>query len=200
MKALIIIDVQNDFLPGGALPVKEGDQIIPIINELQKSFDLIVATKDWHPKDHISFAQTHGRQAGEILERDGMKQELWPVHCIQNSKGAEFPPSLKQEKIAKVFYKGVDSQIDSYSGFFDAAHRRSTGLAEYLKGNGCNELYFVGLATDYCVKYSVIDAATLHFKAYLILDACRGISPEGVEQAVEKMKAAGAEMIAASMV
>jgi nicotinamidase/pyrazinamidase len=200
MKVLLIEDVQNDFLPGGALGIPEGDKIIPIINALQEIFPCVLATKDWHPLKHISFASTHGRQPGEIIEIEGLRQELWPDHCIQGSKGAEFAPSLHSGKIQKVFFKGSDSKIDSYSSFYDNAHLRSTGLGEYLQQLGCDELYIVGLATDYCVKYSVLDASRLGFKIYVIIDACKGIElKEGdIERAIAVIKEAGAHIIESS--
>lgn len=197
MKALLIVDVQNDFLPGGALAIPEGDQIIPVINELQNDFDTILATKDWHPPNHISFAKQHGKKPGEIIEVEGRKQELWPDHCVQESQGAEFSPDLRTDKIKKVFYKGTDPKIDSYSTFFDNAHLRSTGLGEYLKENHIDELYIVGLATDYCVKYSVLDGSKLGLKIYVVLDGCRGIDlkPGDIERAIAEMKQAGASII-----
>ena len=134
MKALIIVDLQNDFLPGGALPVPHGDEVIPLANELQRRFDLVVATKDWHPPDHGSFAANHpGKKPGDRIILDGIEQILWPVHCVQNTHGAEFAASFDTSRIAHVFHKGIDPLIDSYSTFFDNAHRRHTGLADYLK-------------------------------------------------------------------
>ena len=196
-KALLIVDVQNDFLPGGALPVKDGDQIIPVINALQEQFDLVVATKDWHPLHHESFAVEHGQEPGKIIEYRGLKQELWPVHCVQESPGAEFSSQLETAKIAKVFHKGIDPEIDSYSSFFDNAHLRSTGLADYLKKHHIDELCIVGLATDYCIKFSVFDAIELGFSVTVVLAGCRGIDlrPGDVDKAIEAMKTAGAKVI-----
>lgn len=194
-KALIIVDIQNDFLPPeGALAIKEGDAIIPIINFLQNYFDLVVATKDWHPPHHCSFALEQGRRPGEIIEIQGKRQELWPVHCVQGSKGAEFSPLLDVSKLAKIFYKGADPEIDSYSAFFDNAHLRSTGLGEYLKERGIQEIIITGLATEYCVKYSVHDALTLGFSVSVVSDGCRGIDlkPGDVEKAWKEMEKAGA--------
>lgn len=197
MKALLLVDVQNDFLPGGVLGIEGADQIVPIINSLIDKFACIVATKDWHPNDHISFAKTHGKEPGEVIEVENYRQELWPVHCIQNSSGSEFSPHLRAKKICKVFLKGIDPQIDSYSTFFDNARKRSTGLGEYLKKIGVKELYIAGLATDYCVKYSVLHALELGFKVYVILDGCAGIelNPGDIQQAIDEMRAAGAEVI-----
>jgi nicotinamidase/pyrazinamidase len=197
MKGLLIVDVQNDFLPGGALGVPKGDQIIPIINQLQEIFTCVIATKDWHPPNHISFASNHGKRAGEIIEVKGMKQELWPDHCIQGSYGAEFAPALHTEKIRRVFFKGVDPQIDSYSTFYDNAHLRATGLGEYLQTLGVDEIYIAGLATDYCVKYSALDGREMGLKIHVVLDGCRGIDlKEGdIDRAIEEMKAAGVHMV-----
>ena len=134
MKALIIVDLQNDFLPGGALPVPRGDEVIPLANELQNRFELIVATQDWHPPNHGSFAANHpGKKPGDRIELAGLEQILWPVHCVENSAGAEFAPLFDTSRVAHVFKKGTDPQIDSYSAFFDNAHRRATGLGDYLK-------------------------------------------------------------------
>lgn len=197
MRALILVDIQNDFLPGGSLPVEEGDKILPIINELQKHFDIIVATKDWHPLVHTSFAKVHGKKPGEIIVLHGRRQELWPEHCVQESEGAEFPQSLETKKIRKIFYKGVDENIDSYSTFFDNAHLRSTGLADYLKALDVDEIYIAGLATDYCVKYSVLDARALGFKTVVVIDACRGIdlTPGDIQKSIEEMRKAGAKIL-----
>lgn len=198
MKALLIIDVQNDFLPGGALAVPEGNTIIPVINRLQKQdlFSYILATKDWHPASHISFASHHGKNPGECIEVKGFLQELWPDHCVQGSKGADFAPELQTEKIDQIFFKGTDPSIDSYSAFYDNVHLRSTGLGEHLKKLGVDELYLVGVATDYCVKYSVLDAKKMGFKVYVILDGCRGIVPES--GALEEMQSVGALLIDSS--
>lgn len=197
MKALIIVDVQNDFLEGGALPVKNGHEVIHFINKFQKEFDLIVATKDWHPKTHKSFANVHGKQVGEFIDLVGVKQILWPPHCIQNTHGAEFGEALQTETIDKVFYKGVDENIDSYSTFYDNAHLRETGLGDYLKEKGVQHVFVVGLATDYCVKFSVLDALDLGFKVTVLLEGCRGIDLKAgdVEKAIEEMKKAGATIV-----
>ncbi len=197
MRALLIVDMQNDFLPGGALAVPEADQIIPVINDLQEKFEVVIATKDWHLPHHCSFAQVHGKAAGENIELEGRSQELWPVHCVQNTPGAEFSPLLKTEKIQKIFYKGVDPAIDSYSTFFDNAHLRRTGLSDYLHQEHIEELFIVGLATDYCVKYSVLDAIELGFSVTVILDGCRGIDmhPGDVQKAILEMRASGAKVI-----
>lgn len=198
MKALILVDIQNDFVPGGALAVPEGDRIIPLVNRLQKDFDLVVATRDWHPTNHGSFASNHtGTKPGDVVELNGLQQILWPDHCIQNTKGSEFVSTLDTSRIAKVFYKGTDPDIDSYSTFFDNAQRKSTGLENFLKGKGIKEVYIAGLATDYCVKYSTLDAIRLGFETTVILDACRGVNlqPDDSDKAVEEMKQAGVKIV-----
>ncbi len=198
LKALLIVDMQNDFMPGGALPVPHGDEIIPIINQLMPHFSLIVATQDWHPSDHVSFASNHpGKKPGDIIEVRGIKQILWPVHCVRNTKGAELVSSLQKQPISSIFYKGSDKWVDSYSTFFDNARLRATGLEEYLKTRQVKEIYIVGVATDYCVLYSVLDALDLGFKVRVIKDACLGINLQPGDQAaaVARMKNAGASLI-----
>ncbi|HWE97679.1 MAG TPA: bifunctional nicotinamidase/pyrazinamidase [Tepidisphaeraceae bacterium] len=194
MKTLILVDIQNDFVPGGALPVREGDQIVPLVNRLQNRFDLVVATQDWHPADHGSFAANHpGRKPGEVIDLHGLRQILWPVHCVQNTPGAAFVPGLHIKRISRVFQKGTDPTIDSYSGFFDNGRRKATGLGDYLKEKGATDVYVCGLATDYCVKFTALDARSLGFKTFLIEDASRGVNlkPGDVEAAVEEMARAG---------
>jgi nicotinamidase/pyrazinamidase len=201
MNALIIVDLQNDFLPGGALPVPHGDEVIPLANELQRRFDLVVATKDWHPSEHGSFAANHkGKKPGDRIILDGIEQILWPVHCVQNTRGAEFAPSFDAHRIAHVFHKGVDPLIDSYSTFFDNAHRRHTGLADYLRTRSIKDIYLMGLALDYCVKYSALDARHFGLNTHVILDGCRGIELESgdIDRAVEDMKRASAILLKSS--
>ncbi|MDM8559438.1 bifunctional nicotinamidase/pyrazinamidase [Candidatus Parabeggiatoa sp. HSG14] len=198
MKTLLLTDIQNDFCPGGALSVKEGNQIVPIVNKLQSHFDLVVAVQDWHPANHGSFAANHeGKNPGDIIDLNGLEQFLWPAHCVQGSKGAEYVAELNQERIERVFQKGTDPTIDSYSGFFDNGHRRATGIGDYLKEKGVTELYVVGLATDYCVKYTALDANELGFKTTVIEDACRGVEvKEGdIERALEEMRSVGINVI-----
>lgn len=198
MKALLLVDIQNDFLPGGALAVKNGGEILPIINNLVNyPFNLIVATKDWHPIDHSSFAATHNKLPGECIIINEMEQILWPLHCIQGTQGAEFHSILNTEKIDKIFYKGTDKVIDSYSAFYDNGHFKSTGLDKYLHDKGIKEIYIAGLTTDYCVKYSVLDALKLGFKVFVIMDACRGVDLKKNDsyKALEEMRNAGAGMI-----
>lgn len=194
MNALILVDLQNDFCPGGALPVPEADRVIPVANRLMRRFDLVVATQDWHPADHGSFAANHpGRSPGDLIQLAGLDQILWPVHCVQNTAGAEFHPDLDRSRIVAVFQKGTDPAIDSYSGFFDNGRRRATGLADFLRQRQVEGVYVCGLATDYCVKFTALDAASLGFKTHLIEDGCRGVElkPGDVGRAIAQMRAAG---------
>ena len=194
MKALIVVDVQNDFVPGGALAVPEGNLIVPICNRLMKAFDLVAATQDWHPANHGSFAANHpGKKIGDIIELNGLQQILWPTHCVQNTGGAMFVEGLETDRFDRVFQKGTNPEIDSYSGFFDNGHRKETGLATYLKMKGVSDIYVCGLATDYCVKFTALDAKQLGFGVHLVRDACRGVNlkPGDVEAAIAEMKSAG---------
>ena len=203
MTALIIVDIQNDFLPGGALAVPRGDEIIPIVNELMPRYELVVATQDWHPENHISFADNHpGKNAGETIDLDGIPQTLWPVHCVEGSEGAQFSEHLDTELINHIFKKGSDPKIDSYSGFFDNGHQADTGLSQFLKSKGVTEVHLVGLATDYCVKFTALDALTEGFKVTLIEDACRGVDlQEGdVEYALGDLKQKGANIVSSNQV
>jgi nicotinamidase/pyrazinamidase len=201
MKALILVDLQNDFLPGGALAVPHGDEVIPLADQLQQRFDLVLATKDWHPPNHGSFAANHpGKKPGERIMLDGIEQILWPVHCVQNTHGAEFASSFDTSRIAHVFHKGTERNIDSYSTFFDNAHRRHTGLAHYLDKRGIKDIYLMGLALDYCVKYSTLDARHLGLNTYVIVDGCRAIELESgdIARALAEMKRAGAVLLKSS--
>jgi len=201
MKSLVIADIQNDFCPGGALAVPEGDRVIPVVNRLQPHFELVVALQDWHPPNHGSFAASHeGRTPGDVIELDGLEQVLWPVHCVQNTFGAAFHRDLDQARFARVFQKGTDPNIDSYSGFFDNGHRKATGLGDYLKEQRVSDVYVCGLATDYCVKLTALDALSLGFATYLIEDACRGVNlkPDDVLQAIEQMRRQGVRAIKSS--
>ena len=194
MKALILVDIQNDFLPTGALPVPKGDEVIAVANRLSPQYELVVATQDWHPADHASFASQHpGKKPGDTVDLNGVEQILWPDHCVQNTPGAAFAPGFDRSRVAAVFHKGIDREIDSYSGFFDNGHRRSTGLGEWLKAKGVDEIYVAGLATDYCVKFSALDAIKAGFKTHIILEGCRGVelAPGDIEKAIHEMKAAG---------
>jgi len=194
MEALLVVDVQNDFCPGGALPVPEGDAVVPVINELRRSAPLVVFTKDWHPPNHCSFAATHGRKVGECIEIDGVEQVLWPVHCVQNTPGAELHPDLVRSDGDLVVYKGVDPNVDSYSAFFDNRRRRSTGLDHMLRERGVDTLVVTGLATDYCVLYTVLDALDLGYRVRVPRKATRGVdlNPGDVEAAFRRMEEAGA--------
>jgi nicotinamidase/pyrazinamidase len=193
------VDLQNDFIPGGSLAVREGDAVIPVANAVQKKkFDLIVATQDWHPKDHGSFASNHrGKHPGDMIELGGLQQVLWPNHCVQGSRGAEFHPVLDRARVTKVFRKGTDKEIDSYSTFFDNAHRKSTGLGEYLEEQKVTDVYLLGLATDYCVKYSALDAVKLGFKTHVVIDGCRGVELKrgDTQSAIDEMRRAGVEIV-----
>lgn len=195
---MIVVDVQYDFLPGGALEVPEGDKILPVVNKLIDQFDFVVATKDWHPEDHGSFAANHeGKEPGEVIDLDGLDQILWPVHCVQGTRGAEFSDQLDTSQFKKVFVKGTDSSIDSYSGLYDNGHRKSTGLSEYLKENEVDVVYIVGLAADYCVKYTVLDAIRDGFDTYLVTDGTRAVNmkPDDFDKALAEMKEKGAVLI-----
>lgn len=202
MRALLIIDLQNDFLPGGALAVPEGNLIIPVINLLQENFSCIIASKDWHPSHHISFASQHAQPVGEVIKTDGGMQVLWPDHCIQDTPGAAFSPQLNTDKIEKVVFKGIDLHVDSYSAFYDNAQLRSTGLEDYLRQRGVDEIVIVGLATEYCVKYSALDAIQLGFKTIIISDACMGIDLQKGDSAfaIKQMKEAGARILKAHQI
>jgi nicotinamidase/pyrazinamidase len=187
MRALLIIDVQNDFCPGGALAVPDGDAVIPAINALQPGYDLVVASQDWHPPDHRSFASQHpGRRVGDLTTLDGLPQVLWPDHCVQGTPGAALRADLDQARVAAIFRKGTDRAIDSYSAAFDNGHRKATGLIPYLRGLGVTHVDVVGLATDYCVAFTAQDLADAGFATAVLRDACRGVnlSPGDVDRAL----------------
>lgn len=200
-RALILVDVQNDFSPNGALPVPEGDQIVPVINQLMSHFEHVIATKDWHPDGHASFASVQNKQAGEIIDLQGISQMMWPDHCIQYSYGAEFIDGLNTDAITHTILKGTNPDIDSYSGFFDNQRLQSTGLSDYLQEQGIDEVYVVGLATDYCVKFTALDAASLGLRTRVIKDACRGVNiePQDSELAFKAMQDAGCEVISSAV-
>ena len=199
MKALLLIDIQNDFLPGGALAVPEGDQVIPLANSLQKKFSMVVATQDWHPANHNSFASNHeGKSPFETIDLNGLPQVLWPDHCIQGSEGAEFSKELNMNRVEAIFRKGTSPEIDSYSGFYDNGHRKSTALADYLRAKGVTQVYVLGLAADYCVYFSAKDALQEGFEAFIIEDGTRPISQEGYQKAVEDLKNRGGKLIQSS--
>lgn len=196
-KALLIIDIQNDFLPNGALAVPDGDQTIDVANRLMPQYDLVVATQDWHPANHGSFASQHGRAVGDKIDLNGIPQILWPDHCIQGSRGAEFAAELNVEGIDEIVQKGTDPAIDSYSGFFDNGHKKDTGLHALLQSNEVTDVDIVGLATDYCVRFSAIDAIDLGYTTRLIAAGVRGVDliPGDVEQALSELKSKGAELV-----
>lgn len=199
-RALLLVDLQNDFMPGGALAVKNGNEILPVVNQLiNLPFDLIIATKDYHPPNHVSFYDNYkDKKPGDRIDfPDGSDQILWPRHCVQGSHGAEFAPGWNTDKIDKVIFKGVDTKIDSYSAFFDNQYNKSTGLENYLLEEGVTDVYFAGLATDYCVKYSAFDCCVLKFNTYVITDGCRGVNllPGDSEEAFEDMKQIGVHVI-----
>ena len=201
MRALILVDLQYDFCPGGALAVARGDETIEVANRLLPYFSTVVATQDWHPADHDSFAIRHpGKQPGDVIELAGAPQVLWPPHCVQGSHGAELHADLARSKITEVFPKGTDRTIDSYSGFFDNAHRKPTGLAEWLRERWISRLYVLGLATDYCVKFTTLDARREGFNVHIIEDGCRGVNlkPSDSRDALEEMRSAGAAIVRSS--
>lgn len=197
MKTLILVDLQNDFMPDGALAVAHGDQTVAVANRLMSGFDLVVATQDWHPADHGSFSVSHpGKTPGQVIELNGVSQILWPVHCVQNTHGAAFHKDLNQSNITRVFQKGTAPGVDSYSGFYDNDRALSTGLADYLRALGVKELYIMGLATDYCVKFTALDAVAEGFRTTLVLEGCRGVNlnPSDSEIAVKELLARGVEI------
>ena len=192
MDALIIVDVQNDFLPGGALAVNEGHTIIPVINKLQKKFDLVVATQDWHPPNHKSFASQHtGKNIFEEITLNGLPQVLWPDHCVVESEGAGFSVELESKNIEAIFRKGMERDIDSYSGFFDNGKKKATGLAAFLKGRGVSSIFVAGLAADYCVYFTALDALELGFQSTIITDATKAINPGDFTKKLEIFKSRG---------
>lgn len=196
MKALLLIDIQPDFLPGGALAVPDGNVIIPVVNRLQERFELVVATQDWHPAGHQSFASAHeGRQTFETINLHGLPQVLWPDHCIQGTAGAELSPLINWNRTEAIFRKGMDLRIDSYSGFYDNGHRKATGLAAYLKGRNVTEVYIAGLAADYCVYFTAKDALAEGFDTYVIEDATCAISDEGFSKAKDDLLQRGGRII-----
>lgn len=197
-KALLVIDMQNDFMEGGALAIPHANSIIITINNLIKQFATVIAAKDWHPAHHKSFAVHHpGRKEGDIILIDGKEQRLWPIHCVKHSHGAQWALDLEVRRFDHVVYKGSDPIIDSYSAFFDNSHQRSTGLHEELQRRKIDELFLCGVATDYCVKFSVLDACALGYKVWVIKDACCGVNTQthDSEQALAVMRKASARII-----
>ncbi|TVQ89081.1 MAG: bifunctional nicotinamidase/pyrazinamidase [Bacteroidetes bacterium] len=196
MDALLLVDVQNDFLPGGALAVPEGDKIIPVLNRISKKFPLVVATQDWHPQDHGSFASNHpGKNEFEQTQLGGLDQILWPDHCVQGQKGADFSSELEMHLVEAIFRKGTDTGIDSYSGFFDNGKKKSTGLGDYLKGRGVTRVFIGGLAADFCVGFTTLDSLGLGFDTNLIEDATRPIDKKGWENMKKTVLKNGGKII-----
>lgn len=196
MKVLVLADIQNDFLPGGSLAVPSGDEIIPVVNELQNYFELVVATQDWHPFNHKSFASQHpGQKQFDTISLNGMQQILWPDHCVQGSSGANFPAELNMNKVETIFRKGTNPDIDTYSGFYDNGHRKSTGLAHYLRGKNAEEIYLVGLAGDICVFYTGMDSLMEGFKTYMIKDAVRPLDANNFKKTNETFLEKGGKLI-----
>ncbi len=195
--ALIVIDVQNDFCPGGALAVAGGDEIVAGINALMPDFEAVILTQDWHPKGHSSFASSHaGKNPLELVEMPYGPQVLWPDHCIQGSKGAAFHAGLNSDRADMIVRKGYNSQIDSYSAFFENDHETPTGLHGYLQTRGITALTMVGLATDYCVNFSAVDAAGLGYEVALRADLCRAIDFDGsLAAAMQGMQNAGIRIL-----
>lgn len=188
-EALLLIDIQNDFLPGGSLAVPEGDAIIPLVNTLIPRFSLVVATQDWHPKDHLSFASQHpGKKVFDVIDLEGMEQTLWPDHCVQGTQGATFAPSLDMDPVEAIFRKGMDPGIDSYSGFYDNGHLKSTGLSGYLREKRIDTLHFCGLALDFCVYFSMVDALDEGFRVVLHKEATRAIDPQRAQIQLKKLR------------
>jgi len=193
MQALIVIDVQNDFCPGGALAVPGGDDIISGINALMVDADAVVLTQDWHPVGHSSFASAHaGRAPYDVTQMSYGPQVLWPDHCVQGSAGADFHAGLQTDRAEMIVRKGFRPDIDSYSAFFENDHHTPTGLMGYLESRGISELIMVGLATDFCVNFSAVDAAKLGFEVTVRMGLCRAIDLDGsLERARQGMRAAG---------
>ncbi len=193
----MVVDVKNDELRGGALEVPHGDEVVGVVNGLMRRFELVIATQDWHPPDHTSFAVNHpGRRPGKEIQLDGVPQMLWPAHCVAGSAGAAFASGLETERFEAVFRKGTDVGVDSYSGFFDNRQLRETGLGEYLARRGVDEVWVAGLATDYCVRFTALDARGLGLRTVVVEDACRGVElqPGDVAAALAEMRGAGCRL------
>lgn len=200
--ALLIIDCQRDFCPGGALPVAGGHEIMPLINDLQSRFSHVILTQDWHPADHSSFASQHeGFAPFQTVEMDYGPQVLWPDHCVQGSPGAEFHEGLEIARAQLILRKGFRREVDSYSAFFENDKRTRTGLEGYLREHGIGRLYLCGLATDYCVAFSSLDARACGFETHVVVDACRGIDLEGsLERQMKAMRQAGIGLITSAQI
>ncbi|QJP95820.1 MULTISPECIES: bifunctional nicotinamidase/pyrazinamidase [Pseudomonas] len=195
--ALLVIDVQNDFIPGGQLPVPEGDRIVPLVNDLARQFKQVVIAQDWHPAGHASFASSHpGHKPYDVIQLPYGEQTLWPDHCVQATRGAELHPELNLPHAQLIIRKGCNPDIDSYSAFLEADRVTTTGLAGYLKERGIDTVYMVGLALDFCVMFSALDARAAGFNAFVVLDACRAIDLNGsLTAAIERMQVAGVGLI-----
>jgi len=201
MRALLIIDVQNDFMPFGALPVAYGDNVVAVVNAIATRFDLVVATQDWHPAGHTSFASSHpGHAPGEVIDLEGTPQVLWADHCVQDTPGASFHSGLDVAAIDAVILKGTDCAIDSYSGFFDNNHAKDTGLSAFLRARGVDEVWIAGVATDYCVRYTALDGRREGFSVVVVQDGCRAVdlAPGDGKRALGEMAAAGCRLTASS--
>ncbi|MGB5827712.1 MAG: bifunctional nicotinamidase/pyrazinamidase [Pseudomonas mandelii] len=200
--ALLVIDVQNDFIPGGQLPVPEGDLIVPLINRLGDRFKQVIIAQDWHPPGHASFASSHpGREPYEVIELPYGAQTLWPDHCVRATTGAELHKDLNLPHAQLIISKGCNPDIDSYSAFLEADRKTTTGLAGYLKERGIDTLYLVGLALDFCVMFSALDARAAGFNVFVVLDACRAIDLDGsLAAAIERMQGAGVDLVSADQV
>lgn len=198
MEALVVVDLQNDFMPFGALPVTQGDMAVPIANALMPRYEFVVATQDWHPPDHGSFASNYpGRSPGDVVELGGIDQVLWPDHCVQQTPGASFHSGLDVAHIDHVIRKGTDPSIDSYSGFFDNRHLKETGLEALLRERGVDAIVIVGLATDYCVKYTALDGRQLGFEVRIVVEGVHAVNValgDGA-RAIEEMREAGCEIV-----
>lgn len=196
--ALLVIDVQNDFCPGGQLAVEEGHKVVPVINRIMGFFGLVAATQDWHSADHLSFAANHsGKNVFDTVEVCGIDQVLWPEHCIAGTRGAQFHPDLNSAAFDLILRKGRQKELDSYSAFLENDHRTATGLEFYLKGLEVGRLFLCGIATDVCVYYSALDGVALGFEVFLIEDGCRGIDtpPGTLKERIDKMITEGVKMI-----
>lgn len=198
MDALLLVDIQNDFMPFGALPVADGDAVVSVANALAPRFELVVATQDWHPVDHGSFAANHpGTSPGDVIELGGVQQVLWPPHCVQNTPGASFHSGLDIGPVRHVVRKGIHPQIDSYSGFYENDRRTATGLEEFLRERGVTHVTIAGLTTDYCVKYTALDGRAHGFAVTVVADGCRAVDlePGDGERALSEMAAAGCRVV-----
>lgn len=199
LRALLLVDLQNDFMPGGALAVREGDETVPVANRLMADYAWVIATQDWHPPTHLSFAANHpGKQPYEVIDLDGLDQVLWPTHCVTNTEGAAFHPDLNRDRIDKIVTKGSDPRVDSYSAFFDNGRRASTGLGDFCHQKKITGVDIMGLATDYCVKFTALDAVSLGLETRLIAEGCRGVNlgAQDSEAAIAAMTASGVVLIA----